>query len=164
MLTLFSTTKLRNLSCSLTLSSLVLICQLPTPELSIQFSAANCQLSRCHLISVAFAKLDCPLTALMWNSGTRLTSNSCCLRSSLCSLGAPPPPEYTDYSVVACWFAAAKICLLHCYLATRAARATDNTALLLSAFGSRGNVFSELLSRNELFHLSGVMSQYVYTF
>jgi hypothetical protein len=53
-----------------------------------------------------------------------------CLRSSLYSLGAAPT-ENTAYSIVACWFTVAKMCLSYPYVATREARTTENIALLL---------------------------------
>jgi hypothetical protein len=64
--------------------------------------------------------------------------------------------ENTASIIVAYWFTAAEMCLPHFCVGTRAARTTENVALLLlHEFAS-----ALPLPSNELFRLSGVMSQY----
>jgi hypothetical protein len=104
-------------------------------------SSANCQLwnpqsNSLLQLPTVFAVLNTRLTTHV-ELRNWLNSNSRCLRSSLYSLGALP--EHTASSVAAWWFTAAKICLPHRYLATLAARTTENTVLLLlRAFASAG--------------------------
>jgi hypothetical protein len=42
-------------------------CQLPTPEHPIKFSAASCQLSHCHLVSVIVDCRVCTKSQLTWD-------------------------------------------------------------------------------------------------
>jgi hypothetical protein len=82
---------------------------------------------------------DCRLfqfSAANANSGTRLNSNSSCVRCSLYSLGAAPTAN-TFSSVVECWFTVAEMCLSHRWVATTAARTTENTALVLLRVSQR---------------------------
>jgi hypothetical protein len=91
------------------------------------FLITNCQIRNSTQYSVATA-----------SSGTQLSSNSSCLRSSLYSLGAAPIWN-TASSIVACWIAAAEMCLPHLRLAASATLTTENTVLLLlRAFASAG--------------------------
>jgi hypothetical protein len=57
-------------------------------------------------------------------------------------------------------FTAALIYLSQCCVETCSAQIAENTALLLLRVRFRGNMFTEPLPSNELFRLSGVMSQY----
>jgi hypothetical protein len=111
--------------------------------LSCHYSA-SCQLRRLPQFYAAAA-----------NSGTQLNSHSSCVRSSLYSLGVAPT-ENTASSIVACWFTAGEMCLPHRCLATSAAW----TIVVRVRF--RGKVVTEPLPSNELFRLSGVMSQCKY--
>jgi hypothetical protein len=83
--------------------------------------SANFQLRRRSQFSAATA-----------DPGTELNSTSSCLRSSLYNLGVARTKKInTASSTVACWFTAAQMCLPHCCVATRLARTTENTVLLL---------------------------------
>jgi hypothetical protein len=109
----------------------------------------NCHLRRLPQLSAATA-----------NSGTQLSSNSSCVRSSLYCLGAPPT-ENTASTIVACQFTAAEMCLPHHCVATRVARTyRERRSSIFARVRFRGNVFTEPLTSSELFRLSGVMSQY----
>jgi hypothetical protein len=88
-----------------------------------------------------------------------LNSNSSYLRFSLCSLGAAPT-ENTASSVVACWFIAADMFTSPLRSSERGADDRKHRTSIFARVRFRGNVFTEPLPSNELFRLSGVMSQY----
>jgi hypothetical protein len=113
--------------------------------------SANCQLRRLSQFSAATA-----------NSGTQLHSNSSCVRSSLYSLGVAPKGN-TASSTVACWFTTANMCLPHHCVATLGVDHRKHCSSIVASFRFRGIMFTEPLPSNELFRLSGVMSQNIYT-
>jgi hypothetical protein len=83
-------------------------------------------------------------------NSTQFYSN--CLSSLLHTLGAAPATSF---------IIATEMCLPHSCIATSEVGAhRENRSSIVARIRFRGNVFTELLSSNELFRLSGVLLQY----
>jgi hypothetical protein len=94
----------------------------------------------CSMYEVSFSHPDSFLAIILPtnNSGNRHNSNSNFMRFSLNRLGVAPTGN-TAYFVVACWVAAAEMCLRHNCLQTNDTMTTEITALLfLREFAAAG--------------------------